>query len=124
MKNAKIGLYLIILGNLLYVSYIFFGQNETSNLGEFTEDGKRKVYIPNNPQIIVSVIIDHLSLCRPTNGRTLKQEMDLISSYLVTLRNRCKISPIVIMQANRDSSSMDRRKENMSNLTLNDKPLI
>ena len=50
--------------------------------------------------------------------------MDLISSYLVTLRNRCKISPIVIMQANRDSSSMDRRKENMSNLTLNDKPLI
>ena len=33
MKNAKIGLYLIILGNLLYVSYIFFGQNETSNLG-------------------------------------------------------------------------------------------
>ena len=36
MKNAKIGLYLIILGNLLYVSYIFFGQNETSNLGEFT----------------------------------------------------------------------------------------
>lgn len=102
--------------DMLYSSLI----KELSNLGEFTEDGKRKVYIPNNPQIIVSVIIDHLSLCRPTNGRTLKQEMDLISSYLVTLRNRCKISPIVIMQANRDSSSMDRRKENMSNLTLND----
>lgn len=35
MKNVKTGLYLIILGNLLYVSYIFFGQNETSNLGDF-----------------------------------------------------------------------------------------
>lgn len=102
--------------DMLYSSLM----KELEQLGEFQEDGKRKIYIPKDPHTIVSVIIDHLSLSRPTNGRTLKQEMDLISSYLVTLRNRCKISPIVIMQANRDSSSMDRRKENMSNLTLND----
>ena len=46
--------------------------------------------------------------------------MDLISSYLVTLRNMCKISPVVIMQANRSSTSMDRRKEGLNNLRIDD----
>lgn len=30
MNNDKIGFYLIILGNILYLSYIFFCNNETS----------------------------------------------------------------------------------------------
>lgn len=91
-----------------------------TNNGKFTEGENRKIYIPNNPDCVTLVIIDHLSLVRPANGRTLKQEMDLISSYLVTLRNMCKISPLVIMQANREPSSMDRRKEGLNNLTIND----
>ena len=32
----KTGLYLIILGNVLYLSYIYFYGNETSSFGEFT----------------------------------------------------------------------------------------
>lgn len=88
--------------------------------GEFKEEGKRKIYIPKDEELITLVVIDHLSLVQTINGHSLKQEMDLISSYLVTLRNRCKITPLVIMQANRESSSMDRRKEGMNNLTIND----
>lgn len=88
--------------------------------GSFSDVGGRKIYTPNNPDLVHLVVIDHLSLCRPSNGHTLKEEMDLISSYLVTLRNVCKISPLVIMQVNRSSTSMDRRKEGMSNITLND----
>lgn len=94
--------------------------NELDKYGIFTEEDNRKVYHPNDPETITLVVIDHLSLVRPANGHTLKQEMDLVSSYLVTLRNRCKISPLVIMQANRESSSMDRRKAGMSNFTIND----
>lgn len=88
--------------------------------GTFEETEGRKIYIPNNSNLVHLVVIDHLSLCRPSSGHTLKEEMDLISSYLVTLRNMCKISPLVIMQVNRNSTSMDRRKEGMSNITLND----
>ena len=88
--------------------------------GTFEETEGRKLYIPNNPNCTHLVVIDHLSLCRPTTGHTLKEEMDLISSYLVTLRNMCKISPLVIMQVNRNSTSMDRRKEGLSNIGLND----
>lgn len=36
MKKLKIGTLLIILGNLLYLSYIFFCGNETSSFGEFS----------------------------------------------------------------------------------------
>ncbi len=36
MKKEKLGLFLIILGNLLYLSYIYFSGNETTNFGQFT----------------------------------------------------------------------------------------
>ncbi len=61
MKNAKIGLYLIILGNLLYVSYIFFGQNETSNLGEFTSGLLLGLSISIN---LVGIILSAISLAK------------------------------------------------------------
>ena len=93
---------------------------ELEHEGTFKETEGRKLYKSNNEDLIHLVVIDHLSLCRPSEGRSLKEEMDLISSYLVTLRNMCKISPLVIMQVNRNSTSMDRRKEGMSNITLND----
>ena len=93
---------------------------ELEKEGTFKETKERKVYTPNNENLIHLVVIDHLSLVRRSNGRSLKEEMDLISSYLVTLRNRCKISPLVIMQANRNSTAMDRRKEGLNNLRIDD----
>lgn len=93
---------------------------ELEKEGTFEEIEGRKVYHPKNENLVHLVVIDHLSLARRTNGHTLKEEMDLISSYLVTLRNRCKISPVVIMQANRGSTSMDRRKEGLNNLRIDD----
>ena len=36
MKNLKIGSSLIILGNILYLAYIYFTGNETSNFSLFT----------------------------------------------------------------------------------------
>ena len=93
---------------------------ELNERGTFKEVGKRKIYEPNDPELIHIVMIDHMSLLRPSEGRKQKEEIDLTSSYLVRLRNVCKISPLVVMQINRDSSSMDRRKANLNNLTLND----
>ena len=80
----------------------------------------QKIYHMNNEKLVHTVIIDHLSLVRRSNNRTLKEEMDLISAYLVTLRNKCKISPVVIMQTNRSSTSMDRRKEGLNNMRIDD----
>lgn len=93
---------------------------ELEEEGTFTETETRITYEKHNEDLVHLVVIDHLSLVRKSEGRSLKEEMDTISSYLVTLRNRCKISPLVIMQANRDSTSMDRRKAGLDNMQLSD----
>lgn len=36
MKNLKAGLTLIVLGNILYICYIYFCGNESSNIGQFS----------------------------------------------------------------------------------------
>lgn len=36
MKKLKTGTLLIVLGNLLYLAYIFFCGNETSSFGDFS----------------------------------------------------------------------------------------
>ena len=36
MKNLKTGTILIVLGNLLYVAYIFFCKSEASAFGDFS----------------------------------------------------------------------------------------
>lgn len=89
-------------------------------LGKFTETETRKAYTPNNPDLVYMVVLDHIGLVRPKQGRTLKQEMDLVSSYLVTLREMCNISPVVIQQANRDHGNIERFKAGKSAFTMND----
>lgn len=93
---------------------------ELETRGKFVETDTRTIYEEDNEDLIHLVVIDHLSLVRKSQGRSLKEEMDLISSYLVTLRNRCRISPLVIMQANRDSTTMDRRKAGFDNMQISD----
>ena len=86
---------------------------ELEDRGRFEETDKRKIYYPDNPDLVHLVIIDHLAriFCAP--GNTLKQEMDLVSKYLYSLKNRCGISPIVIQQMNRGIQNVERRKEGL-----------
>lgn len=77
--------------------------------GEFENHNNLTIYHPNNPKAIILVVVDHMGLLRAAKGRTKKQEIDLASEYLLNLRNICGISPLAIMQVNRDSSGMDRR---------------
>lgn len=93
---------------------------ELEKIGTFKEDEHRKTYIPNDPDLIFTVIIDHIGICRPSDGHTLKQEIDLISQYLLTLRNMCGISPVVVQQANRDQGSIERFKASRTGFTIND----
>lgn len=77
---------------------------------EEIEGGNRTIYKPNNPEQLVLVVIDHLGLCVPCDGHTKKIEMDLISQYCISIKERCQASFIVLQQENRNSANMDRRK--------------
>ena len=46
--------------------------------------------------------------------------MDLISSYCVTLREKCQISCVILQQENRNSADMDRRKANLTECSPED----
>lgn len=86
---------------------------ELEERGTFKETDKRKIYIPNNPDLLHIVVTDHLARVFPSQGSTIKQEMDLTSKYLYSLKNRCNITPVVLQQLNRSIQSIDRRKESM-----------
>lgn len=102
--------------DILYASL----SNILDELGTTTETEHQKTYNFHDPDQYLFVFIDHISLLRKAAGRSKKEEIDLASNYLVTLRNRCKISPIVLMQSNRTGMSMDRRNANMIEPQLED----
>lgn len=93
---------------------------ELEKYGKVIETDNKKTYVPNDDNQLITVMIDHIGLIRATEGRKKKEEIDLASSYLVTLKNRCGISPIVLSQINRQSSSMDRRNANFQEIELQD----
>lgn len=93
---------------------------EMEKHGTFEKTETRKIYHKNNPNLTVLVVLDHIGLVRKGKGRTKKEEIDLASSYLLGFRNRCDISPLVLMQMNRTSSSMDRRKGGFQEPQLDD----
>ena len=77
-------------------------------------------YELNNPKQIIAVITDHLGLVRPQSGRSKKEEIDTISAYGVSFRNKCKISPINIMQFNRNANNAERLKQGLQEPDLSD----
>ena len=89
------------------------------NYGSFEESENRKVFIWNNPEMMYVIGIDHISLLYQANGHSLKEEIDLASNYLKTIRN---YGPLVLclQQTNRTQGSMDRRQQGMTNFTLGD----
>ncbi len=89
------------------------GKLEVVNAGEDVEI----LYEAFDPELIHNVVIDHIGLVK---AKDLKAEIDAVSRILVMLRNACGISPVVIMQINRASGDMERRKQGLNNLTLND----
>lgn len=67
-------------------------------------------YIPNNPKQHVIVIIDHVSLLKQEQGKSLKDTIDLLSSeYLIRLRNKYAVSPVVVQQFTFDAITYQTR---------------
>lgn len=87
---------------------------------EKSDDGARVFYTLHNPKQITLVVVDHIGLVVKSNGRTKKEEIDTISNYAVTFRNRCKITFVPVMQMNRGASSMDRRSAGFQEPQLDD----
>ena len=95
-------------------------KSRLEEMGTFSETDTRMIYTPNNPNLIYEVVIDHIGLLNAPSAKELKSEIDLASKMLVTLRERCGISPVVIQQANREQGNIERFKQGKSAFTQND----
>lgn len=73
------------------------------------QEGRIVKYIPNNPNLITLVIIDHIGLIDIGKYGDLKKAIDQTSKYLVFFRKIFRFSPVVISQINRSSEQMNRR---------------
>ena len=78
--------------------------------GSFEDIGNRKIYHPKDPDKVVLFVIDHLALVTRTGSNTLKNEMDNVSNLSVYYRNICNFIFLKIMQSNRESANIERRK--------------
>lgn len=110
----------IIDTNLSHISLYKETISILHSIGKLDKTGGKSVYIPNNPKQKVFGVVDHMALLQPQNGNTLKTEIDISSAYMITLKRKYHISWFVLMQQNRESSSMDRRKADLSEPGLND----
>lgn len=97
--------------NILYAILM----KRLQTLGSFTELENRKVYTPNNPNLIYEVVMDHIGLIP---GK--KPGIDAVIARLINLKNRCGISPTLIQQINRNQSSIERFKVGKTEITLDD----
>ena len=88
--------------------------------GTFEETDSRKIYKPINPDLLYEVVIDHIGLMKPSNGRSKKGEIDTSVAYLITLRNMTGISPTIIQQINREQSNIERFKAGRTGIQLSD----
>jgi hypothetical protein len=102
------------------------GKEFTKDVKIKGDDGKPKIvqgfdyYKPNYPDMYIIVILDHAALIKKERGFNKKETIDKMMEYLIDLRNRYKIIPIVVQQLNRDISSTDRFKQGRIGPTISD----
>jgi hypothetical protein len=74
-------------------------------------DQHNRKYIPNNPNELIIVVIDHIGLLRPTKDlNNKKQCIDKMSDELRYARDFYGYTPVVVSQFNRDISNPMRIK--------------
>lgn len=75
------------------------------------QDEYNKIYIPNDPNEITLVVIDHIGLLKTTRDQSTKKEaIDKMSDELRYARDFYGYSPVVVSQFNRSISNPTRIK--------------
>lgn len=82
---------------------------DLKNEGTWEGSGRARKFVPNDPDKTLVTMMDHLALLKFTKSK--KDEIDKFSHYAVSIRNRTNMSFVFLMQSNRDSAAMDRKKQ-------------
>lgn len=95
---------------------IKFGTEQTIT----SKTGKKHiVFTPDDPDLLLLVVLDHVKLLL-AKKRSIREEIELCCSYLITIRNIYKCNITIVQQLNRNSKSMDRKLNGYELLGLDD----
>ncbi len=68
-------------------------------------------YIPNNPDLITIIVLDHIGLLNPESGKDLFSTIGEISSTdFIKARNIFKFSPVIVQQQMASQESLEHKK--------------
>lgn len=77
--------------------------------GNYETKRVRDTYIPNNPNLFVIIIVDHISLLQTEKGQSLHQSIGNFSSqYCLQMRDMWGYIPVVVQQQSAASSSINQ----------------
>ena len=76
------------------------------------------VYIPNEEEEIVSVIVDHVSLLSYKQGSSIQDAITQLSGFLINLRNKYGYSSVIVQQQALAQSSVEGIKFNQGEPTI------
>lgn len=89
--------------------------------GNFIEvDEHKTVYKHKYEDHVTIAIVDHVRLLTVKGGGPPKPEIDKMCKYLITMRNKCGLSAVLVQQQNRNAQGMDRKKAGLQELQLDD----
>lgn len=91
-----------------------------SKFGKFIDLGNHEeAYLEDDPELFKIVVIDHIRLTKG-NGKGVKSTIDEACDKFIYYRNKCKITGVIVQQANRNSKGMDRKSSGYNMFQLDD----
>lgn len=78
--------------------------------GKFIKTSYITGFTVTDPRLLVLVVVDHVALATNEQGMNKKDTIDLLSKYMVFVRNRFRFSPVMIQQFNTEMQTVERRK--------------
>jgi hypothetical protein len=95
------------IGKFIFEEYESEGQTKKKIVG----------YIPNDPDAYTIVAMDHIALAQVLHGKTLKENIDMLSAMFIWFRNMCGFTFYIVQQFNQGLNSVDRMKFKGADIT-------
>lgn len=110
--------YVLSVGKVYYKDITIKVKDEWNNINKDTVVKQFDRYIPDNPDEYVIPIVDHIGIIDPEKGMTKYEAINQLSAYMVELRNKYNVSPVVVQQQNQETSNLTALQQNKIRPTI------
>lgn len=85
---------------------------QNRDTGEMKTRKKFDHYEADDPDEYVLIVVDHVSLLSQERNKTLRETINKLSEYMVTLRNKFNYTPVIIQQQSTETADLEAFKAN------------